>query len=193
MEVGGDGDNGGLALVLAALGWRTTCSGLQAPTPAKLELHQRHGVDERITYERLDVLSPPTSPSYDLVVVKSTLGHVGQDERFDLQRRAVRHLHALVRPGGELWVLENGAATRLHRMGRRRLGAGRYGWRYLTPDELDVLLAPFASRQRASFGVAGAGGRTQRQRAVLGRLGTPVVGRGTPAPLPYVLGGGAGP
>lgn len=187
LEVGADGDNGGLSLLLASRGWRTTCSGLQPPSDSKRELHERHGVTDLVTYARLDVLDPPQDTTYDLVVLKSTLGHVGQGQRFDLQRRAVRHLHAMVRPGGELWLLENAAGTRLHRLGRNHLGAGRTGWRYLTPDDLDVLLAPFPHRYRRSFGVAAAGGRTERQRTLLARLDSGVLDHVTPSAWRYVL------
>jgi SAM-dependent methyltransferase len=187
LEIGADGDNGGLSLFLAAQGWQVTCSGLEDPSPAKLQLHQRHGVGDLVRYARADVLKLPHEPRYDLVVVKSTLGQVGQGGRFDLQLQAVRNLHQVLRPGGELWVLENGAATWVHQVARRHLGAGRFGWRYLRPFELDVLLAPFASRERASFGVAAAGGRTERQRAVVGRLDRVLLEPLTPSAWRYVL------
>jgi SAM-dependent methyltransferase len=187
LEVGADGDDGGLSLLLAARGWSTTCTGLQEPSARKRDLHRRHGVEHRVEHLRLDVLDPPALPPFDLVVVKSTLGHVGQDQRFDLQRRAVRNLHRLLRPGGELWVLENAAATPLHAVARRRMGAGRTGWRYLTAQELDVLLAPFASRERTAFGVAAAGGRSEHQRQLLGQVDAQLLEPLTPRRWRYVL------
>lgn len=187
LEVGADGENGGLSLVLAHRGWHVTCSGLEGPSPRKRDLHRQHGVEGRVVYRELDVLRPPEHPSYDLVVLKSVLGHVGQNERFDLMRLAVRNLHDLLRPGGELWVLENAQATALHQLVRNRLGAGRFGWRYLQPEELDLLLAPFSSWQRASFGFTGAAGRTERQRTALGRLDSAVLEHVVPLRWRYVL------
>jgi SAM-dependent methyltransferase len=187
LEVGADGDNGGLSLFLADQGWQVTCSGLGDPPPVMRALHARHGVADRVQYARLDVLDLPAAPPYDLVVLKSVLGHVGQDGRYDLQQRAVANLHCALRPGGELWVLENGTATRLHQVVRDRVGAGRCGWRYLRPDELQALLAPFAETRCASFGIAGAGGRTERQRAGLGRLDRTVLEPLLPESWRYVL------
>ena len=187
LEVGADGDNGGLSLFLADQGWQVTCSGLGDPPPVMRELHTRHNVAHRVQYARLDVLHLPDAPAYDLVVLKSVLGHVGQDGRYDLQQQAVADLHRVLRPGGELWVLENGTATRLHQLARDRVGAGRCGWRYLRPDELEALLAPFAHRQLASFGVAGAVGRTERQRAGLGRLDRTILEPLLPESWRYLL------
>ncbi len=168
LEVGADGDDGGLSLFLAARGWEVTCSGLQPPSARKLELHHRHGVASSIRYSCLDVLNPPAEPKYDLIAFKAVLGQIGRHERFDLQRRAVRNLHALLEPGGELWVLEVATATPLHRLLReRRLP---HCDRYLRPDELDVLLAPFTRHERASFGVAPPGRRSGDQHAAVDLL-----------------------
>jgi len=187
LEVGADGDNGGLSLFLADQGWQVTCSGLGDPPAVMRALHHRHGVEQRVQYARLDVLDLPADATYDLVVLKSVLGHVGQDGRYDRQQQAIANLHAVLRPGGELWVLENGTATRLHQLVRDRVGAGRCGWRYLRPRELEALLAPFTQRQLASFGVAGAGGRSERQRAGLGRLDRAVLEPLLPESWRYVL------
>lgn len=195
LEVGSDGENGGLSLVLAARGWNVLCSGLEPPSPAKIALHRAHAVTGRVRYAVLDVLED--LPPSDLVVVKSVLGHVAQRGRDDRLRAALQNLQAAVRPGGELWLVENARASRVHAAARRRIGAGRTQWRYLGLDEIDDLLSAFPERACRTFGVVGALGRSEAQRRALSVLDRTVLERTMPARSHYVAavvarkGGGA--
>jgi SAM-dependent methyltransferase len=170
LEVGAGGANGGLSLWLAAQGCRVTCTDLEPPSARKVALHRAYGVSGLVQYACEDAVNLPHRNVYDLVVAKSVLGFIGQDDRFDLQQRAIMRMHDALRPGGELWIAENAVGTRLHAAVRLRHGAATraaVAWRYMRLDEADALLAPFGSHKAITFATAAALGRTEWQRTVL--------------------------
>jgi SAM-dependent methyltransferase len=187
LELGAGGENGGLSLWLAARGCQVTCSGLEPPTDSARELHRRYRADGRIRYAVDDVLTMQYEQEFDLVVFKSVLGRVGAGGDFGRQRRAVARMHQALRPGGELWFAENASASGLHRMGRRHFGAGRWQWRYISLDEVPVLLSSFEDKHWRTFGTSAAFGRSERQRAALARVDAAVLDRALPASWHYVV------
>jgi SAM-dependent methyltransferase len=191
LEIGAGGLNGGISLWLAAHGYDVVCSSLGVPPRRMHELHAAHGVQDAVSYQQLDILNSTHEAEFDLVVVKSVLGHVGSHGNRAMQRLAVERIHRALKPGGELWFAENAAATRLHAWGRRRLGAGRWSWGYLHLEDLPVLLEPFDERAWTTFGTAGALGRSERQRRALGRLDRVLLNRLVPARWRYVVAGTA--
>lgn len=189
LEVGAGGRNAGLSLWLALQGHEVVCSGLEPPSEQMRASHAAWGVASRISYASADVLALDAVEEYDLVVFKSVLGRVGGNDRFDLQREAVRRMHRALRPGGELWFAENAVGGAVHQAARRRVGAGRWAWRYVAAAELPVLLEPFAATACTSFGVTAAAGRTERQRRVLATLDGALLERLVPPSWHYVVAG----
>jgi SAM-dependent methyltransferase len=177
--------NGGLSLWLALSGARVVCSDLDGPTAAAFRKHEQYGVSASIEYARIDALDLPTS-AFDLVVFKSVLGGIGSGGQRERQRRAVQQMHDALKPGGELWFAENLTASPLHRALRTRCTAWGSRWRYVSVAELEQFLTPFASVRWRTMGVAGAFGRSERQRAVLGALDRWLLNALVPASWRYI-------
>jgi SAM-dependent methyltransferase len=162
--------NGGLSLWLARSGATVVCSDLEGPTEAAFRKHERYGVSRLVRYERIDALDVPYSEAFDLVVFKSVLGGIGSGGERGRQQRAVQQMHDALKPGGELWFAENLTASPMHRALRNRYVGWAQRWRYVSVAELLEFLEPFASVSWRTFGVLGALGRSERQRAILGTL-----------------------
>ena len=171
LEVGG-GVNGGLALWMAVRGCHVVCSGLGEPSDATRRSHQQFGVADLIEYRRLDLLSLEERETFDVIAMKSVLGIIASPQDLDPARQALRRVWDALRPGGEVWVVENCSATSVHQWIRDRWswGKGGRGWRYLAVDEVTGLLDGFASVVVTTRGVVGLGGRTERQRQALGMV-----------------------
>ncbi len=165
--------NGGLSLWAALRGAEVTCSDCFLPLKKARPLHQAYGLSSQINYVEADVVNLPfESNRFDGVMLKSVLGAVGHDERFERQCRACREIHRVLKPGGWFLFAENARASFLHRSLRRFFTPHGARWRYLGLDELPMLLSPFASWSYQSFGVLGLLGRSERQRDTLSRLDT---------------------
>ena len=167
--------NGGLSLWLASKGFDVVCSDVERPSSQAMSLHERYHVTNRIAYEPIDASNIKVHGQFDVVCFKSMLGAVGR-QGFDVQRRAVREMFRVLRPGGEVWFAENLAASPLHRFLRRTFVPWARSWRYLTLAELQELFASFGSCEIITAGFLAAFGRTERQRRMLARLdGSPLL------------------
>ena len=163
--------NGGLSLYFASRGCRVVCSDLGDARASARELHRRFGVDERVSYRRVDAtrIDFPDN-SFDLAVFKSVLGGVGGKERKDRQLQAVRELHRVLKPGGKLLYAENLQGSSLHMFLRRRFVPWGAAWRYVSFDEMREFLKPFKASRHRAFGFFSAFGRTEAQKSLMHRV-----------------------
>lgn len=141
----------------------------------------------RITYEDLDAVNNPHFEQFDIALFKSVLGGVGSVHGLGGQEAALHGLHRALRPGGQLWFAENLVASPLHEFARRRFVSWGDRWRYVTLSEVQMMLRPFGSVEWATFGLAGAFGRNERQREVLGRLDRSGLDRLAPRQWRYIV------
>ena len=168
LEIGGR--NGGLSLWLALQGAEVVCSDLRGPDASAVQLHRDYGVADRIYYVKLDATNIPYRECFDLIAFKSVLGGIGARGRPDRQVAAVGQMHQALKQNGELLFAENLAASPVHAYLRRRTRKWGRTWRYVTVEEMLGFLAPFAEVEYRTVGFAGAFGRTERQRRLLGSL-----------------------
>jgi SAM-dependent methyltransferase len=178
--------HGGLSLWLALSGATVVCSDLNDPTDAAVRKHDRYGVSKSVRYERVDALNVPYADAFDLLVFKSVLGGIGHDGDVDRQRRAVSERYKALKPGGELWFAENLVGSPVHCVLRDRFVDWAPRWRYVSMSELVAFLEPFASVTCRTLGVLGTFGRSERQRAILGRIDKLVVNALVPASWRYI-------
>jgi ubiquinone/menaquinone biosynthesis C-methylase UbiE len=165
LEVGAR--NGGLSLYLAERGATVVCSDLTDPEQRARPNHERWGVVDRIEYRVADTTALPfEDESFELVAFKSVLGALSTA---DAQGRAMAELRRVLRPGGRLLWAENLAASRLHRLLRRRLPWASY-WRYPSLAEWQEWTEAFADCELATAGISAALGRSEGQRRLLARL-----------------------
>lgn len=159
---------GGLSLWFAGQGIDVWCTDLRPLPEATASLHQRFGMEQRITYGQADVLALPYSDdSFDLVFFKSVIGALGDREA---QLKALREMHRVLTPGGVLLFAENAAGSPLHAFFRRRFVRWASYWRYLDWPADRALFAPFHQVITRTTGFMAPFGRSERQRDMLARL-----------------------
>jgi SAM-dependent methyltransferase len=158
---------GGLSLWLASKGIDVVCTDLHNFPPATKALHERHGLQDRITYAQADATTLPfPDSSFGVVVFKSVIGALGSKEK---QAQAVREMHRVLKPCGVLLFAENLHASPLHVWLRKRFVAWDHYWRYLDPVDDRDLFAPFAHVEDRTTGLLANLGRTECQRDLLAR------------------------
>lgn len=171
---------------LAARGHSVVCSDLgNSPADAK-ELAQRYQVSERIRYEDIDATCIPYESTFDIVAFKSVLGGIGRGG-LERQRAAVASIYRALRPGGRLLFAENLTASPLHRLLRRRYIAWGSRWRYITVEEMQAFLEPFARVRLDTAGFFGTFGRSEEQRRALAVLDRVAVTALVPPTWRYIV------
>lgn len=168
LDIGSRG--GGLSLLFALMGCQVRCTDLDNPKETAAPLHQRYNVEDRITYQALDVLKLDEEETCDIICFKSVLGGVGHHNNYDAQRKMVENIYRALRPGGYLFFAENTTASPLHRFLRKHFISWSSYWRYVSLKEVEELCCPFAEVHRKSFGFWGTMGRNERQRIFLGSV-----------------------
>jgi SAM-dependent methyltransferase len=181
---------GGLSLWLASKGHRVVCSDLRGSERARV-LIERYGLLDRVTFEDLDATSLPYESRFDRIVFKSVLGGIGAIGGMAMQGAALRSIHRALRPGGMLLFAENLAGSPAHRYLRRSCVAWGREWRYVTIEEMRLLLKYFADVRYETTGVLAAFGRTELARNGLGLLDDLLVSRVVAEGWRYVVYGSA--
>lgn len=188
LEIGADW-GGGLALWMALHGIDVVAShydpkGWAGSDTSYLDEATRvlagYGVAERVRFQQLDIFHMSDADAYDVIMIKSVLGGLGDVER---QQRAVERLHAALRPGGVLLFAENVRGTPLH-AAFRALKRGR-SWYYPRLQETRAIFSPFRDVTYRTTGVLAAFGLREAQRRWLGRADG-VLSRFTPPNWHYV-------
>jgi SAM-dependent methyltransferase len=168
LEVGAKA--GGLSVWLAQRGHHVVCSDLHNAHENANSLVQRYGVRDAVRFEDIDATAIPYERAFDIVIFKSVLGGVGRGDAIDRQRAAIVSMHRALRQGGRLFFAENLSGSPLHRMLRERYVAWGSSWRYVTIEEMQALLQPFARAHYETAGFFGTFGRSEVQRRALSLL-----------------------
>jgi SAM-dependent methyltransferase len=177
--------NGGLSLWLALQGARVICSDICPPHPETIQLHKDHGVTHLIRYERVDATDIPYTEEFDVIVFKSVLGAI----RAERQATAISDMHKALKTGGELFFAENLEGSPLHQSLRRRFVPWGTSWQYVSTASLEACLSAFSRVEHITMGFAGAFGRGEKQRDVLGMLDKLIFDRIVPATWRYIIAG----
>lgn len=178
--------HGRLSLWLALQGARVLCSDVGQPSKGAIQEHQARGVSNLIQYESIDATRIPYTNQFDLVVFKSMLGALGESAGKAAQARAIAEMHKALKKGGELFFAENLIASPLHQTLRRRFVQWGIGWRYVSMEEMHEFLSPFSRVQYRTLGFAGAFGRGEMLRNVLGILDQAILSRLLPEKWRYI-------
>ncbi len=185
LELGGR--NGGISLWLAAKGCRVVCSDLTGPTDHARTLHDSYGVSHLIEYNNVDATDIPyEDDSFEVVTFKSVLGGVGSHNNKEAQRQAMKEIHRVLKPGGELLFAENLAASPIHKVLRKKFVSWGKKWRYPSIHEMNEFLEDFSQVHHLTRGFMGSFGRTERQRNLLASVDS-VFHRMIPEQWKYIM------
>lgn len=168
VEAGARG--GGLSLWSLELGFSVLCTDRDVPSAAACPVFQEAAAQGRIGFGTWDLLAGPLQRQCDVVIVKSVLGALGNQNSLEPQRSAVRNIYISLRPGGELWLVENCVGSPLHMYARKRFVPWGTRWHYFTPRELEDVLNIFTYVRLCYVGFLGTLGRREWQRSLLGLM-----------------------
>ncbi|MCU0240103.1 MAG: class I SAM-dependent methyltransferase [Pyrinomonadaceae bacterium] len=152
---------GGLSLWFASKGASVVSTDFKGVREEAVRLHKSSEFSHLIRHETVNALEIPYTEEFDIVVFKSVIG-VFDD--INLQKKSIREMHKALKKGGELFFAENLVASPLHNFMRRKMVKWGTSWRYITIDEMDEFLEPFADKCLQTNGFAGTFGRTEFQR-----------------------------
>lgn len=151
--------NGGLTIWLAMMGFNVVCTDREGPTEKARQLHIKYGVSDRVTYGDIDIVNcTPDSGTYDLIIAKSVIGGLKSDPKdrmtrnFEVQKKAVANIYAMLKPGGIFLSAENTKGSILVSLVRKIKGKDR-GWRYFNWSEIKELYAVFPKVEIKTFGI----------------------------------------
>ncbi|MFZ6053382.1 class I SAM-dependent methyltransferase [Halocola ammonii] len=161
---------GGLSLFLALEGSQVLCTDLIDPDEKTRQIHYKHGVSDKVSYQSMDVLDIPFENEFDIICFKSVLGGVGRQGRSDLQQKAIEQIHQALKPGGVLLFAENLKASTFHQAMRKKFVQWGDEWNYPTLSEIKSLCSEFDETQLSTGGFLGAFGRSNKQRNALATL-----------------------
>lgn len=180
--------NGGLSLWLAANGCKVICSDVEGPTEQAKELHRRHGLSERIEYHSINATQIPFEDGcFDIVVFKSVLGGIGANDNQAAQIKALKEMHRVLKPGGELFFAENLSASPMHRLLRKRFVSWGAAWRYISIQEIKELFQDFSKTEYFSTGFFSNLGRNEKQRQLLATIDDMFINHIVPEQWKYIV------
>jgi SAM-dependent methyltransferase len=181
--------HGGLSLWLALKGSRVKCTDLNIPTEQAVEKHKKYAVSHLIEYEAVDAMNIPYDGQFDIVLFKSVLGGIGWNNNVQNQKKAIDQIYYALKPGGELFFVENLIGSPLHRFVRIHFVKWGRQWRYVSINEMKNYLLPFSEVKYECSGVLGAFGRNERQRCYLGKADRFIVNKIIPDEWKYIISG----
>lgn len=173
---------GGMSLWLALNKNKVLCTDLNGPEPWAHELHRKFDCHTRVSYGALNAMNIPYEGKFDLVLFKSIMGGICADD--NSKKLLIDQMHKALKPGGMLLFAENLEATALHQAARKRFGTK--GWNYLRLSEMDQVFASFSSLRYSTAGFFGCFGRTEGQRALLGKADA-LLDKLIPASAKYIV------
>lgn len=179
--------NGGLSLWLASQGARVVCSDVNGPTERAKLLHRGRRVSDQIEYRALDATRIPFEEEFDVVVFKSVLGGIGSRNGKDSQLTAIKEMHKALKKGGELFFAENLIGSPMHQFFRNRFVSWAARWRYVTITEMEEFLSLFSHIRFCTIGFAGAFGRSEAQRNILGMVDKAILDHLLPNRWNYII------
>lgn len=175
--------NGGLSLWLALQGIRVVCSDIVQPGTAAVQQHRTRGVAHLIRYESINAANIPYVNEFDVIVFKSMLGALDVES----QAKAISEMHKALKKGGELFFAENLTGSPLHQFLRRKFVPWGNTWQYVSVASVEKFLSQFSRVDYQTIGFAGAFGRGERQRNLLGMLDQKILNRIIPESWKYVI------
>jgi SAM-dependent methyltransferase len=184
LEIGTN--TGRLSLWLASQGAKVVCSDVNRVRPEAVELHRASELAHLIEHQTIDATSIPYAEEFDVVVFKSVIGAIDTQEA---QAKAVGEMHKALKKGGELFFAENLVASPLHMFLRRKMISWGETWRYVTIEEMNEFLAPFAEKRLRTIGFAGTFGRNEAQRNLLAFGDKHIFERIVPESWKYIIAG----
>lgn len=149
---------GGLSLWLALKGFHVICTDRKLPLPQAESLHEKYGVEDKITYRELDIVHADIQGQFDIVILKSVIGGLKGEygstasRNEDTRHQAVQNIYKLLKPGGYLLTADNMHGSWLMQW-PRKLQNKNNSWHYFTPQEIARLLNSFSSVSTRYFGV----------------------------------------
>jgi len=148
LELGAN--NGGGTLFLALYNINTICSDIHNPKEKAFGLHKKYLVQDIIQYKEIDGMNIPyPNNNFDVVIFKSVLGFL---KTFNNQKKMIAEIFRILKPGGFLLFAENAKGSLLHQWARRRFIAWGNSWRYVSLQEMNLLLKPFTQKEIKSTG-----------------------------------------
>jgi SAM-dependent methyltransferase len=171
---------GGLALYAALNGHNCISSDIENPESAARIVHERYPetVQNRITYAAINAMDIPYENHFDVIFIKSVLTVIGEiqghsnDVRREVQQKAVAQFYKALKPGGKLLFAENLKGSWLHTTARNLFVPWGAKARYFEIADLLDLLQDFDVKTHQEVGFLGTFGRSEAQRALLGRIDT---------------------
>ena len=185
----GCGENGGLSLWLASKGYNVICSGYDGISKTTKLIHQKHSLDQRISYETINALSIPFENEFDVICFKSILGGIVRDKDLEIASQVISQIQKALKPGGKLLFAENLSSSIFHKFLRNKFGALKNNWRYFNISEIKNLFNDFSSYEYKTFGFSGCFGRNETQRHILGKSDTLFFEKLLPQNLLYIISG----
>jgi ubiquinone/menaquinone biosynthesis C-methylase UbiE len=141
LELGCGGQNGGVSLWLASLGFSVICSDVNEPNDLTKELHAKYGYD--IEYKKIDAITMDIENKFDLVVFKSMIGGVSRHNDMEQAKKVLKNCYRALCNNGEVWFLENASGCFFHKAFRKKFGAGKNKWSYYSVSEYYKITAVF--------------------------------------------------
>lgn len=184
LELGGR--EGGLSLFLACQGMQVTCSDLEMVEDKAAPLHRKYGVNGQIQYMDIDATNIPFENHFDVIVFKSIIGGIGRNGNKTIQKKVFEQIFKALKPGGLLLFAENLAGSPAHKFFRKKFVRWGNEWRYLTLDEIQEFLTPFADVKVMANGCLAAFGRSEFQRRTLSYIDDGLVNFIVPGNWKYI-------
>jgi SAM-dependent methyltransferase len=168
LELGGR--KGGLSLWLALKGNNVICSDLNSPEADASDLHKKYKIDSRITYQSIDATQIPFDNHFDIITFKSILGGISREGSDEFKKATLEQIYQALNKGGKLLFAENLEGSGLHKYLRKKFVIWGNEWNYLRLEEIPEVFSSFSKISYVTIGFWGAFGRTEKQRAMLGRI-----------------------
>jgi SAM-dependent methyltransferase len=165
LELGARG--GGLSLWLADQENKVICSDIINLVETAAILHRKHGGTKTISYEIIDATNIPYENHFDIVILKSVLGGIGNNDKVAI---AINQIYKALKPGGHFIFAENLKASGFHMIMRRLFSGCGTIWNYLDYNFLIETLKIFNDVKLKKLGMFGVFGRNEFQKEMLGKM-----------------------
>ncbi len=161
---------GGLSIYFAKKGCYAVCSDYIELPSSVGQLHQKHSVNQSISYAIIDMKEIPFPENhFDIVVFKSVLGALSNETA---QENAIKEIYRVLKKGGALLFAENARASKLHQLLRKRYVKWNSYWRYPSISEFKFWCIPFSTTYIQTNGLVGLLGKSESKRAQLSKIDT---------------------
>ncbi len=155
---------GGISLWVASYDNNILCTEYDNNMQIARDLHKVFNA-QNIEYSNLDVLNIPFENHFDIIILKSVLGGLGNNNNIDL---AIQQIHKSLKPEGYFLFAENLKGSMLLMWLRRRFSGCGTWWNYMDYKQFKQGISIFNEVNMKRMGVFGVLGRNEFQKAVIG-------------------------